>query len=403
MLIMRLGDKALLAVLILSATEAASADPMSFSVESLPGGGFLVWASGTIEPDTAEIFQDLAELNGFGTGTIVAFDSKGGSVAGALAVGQVIRKGNMSTEVSAKISSVDDPATCASACVYAFAGGIERTKSPDSNIGVHQFFSATLTTEGLSEAQFAIAGLSEFLRTGGISQELLEAASSTGPDAIRWLRDSELHDWNLLTRAGNFSSPVWQLSGSGLFMSTDAVQPSGHILSATVSCPSWVKDADYEKRNYGPYSKPSSPERAPYQSATGLYENYNLGVSLPKVATPLPLEDKLSITKVSGATLSAEKYGSDRNYIESLSSGVSVFDMTVGLRRRPALVSLNSAIHETLIPEIIGASQGATALLLQPSEPVFGFQKIHLPAESFAENLEALQIHCDLRRTLRPF
>src|SRR5258708_26573990 len=70
-----------------------------------------VWvsATGAIRPETARDFEAFAKDRDL-RGMTIAFESEGGSVLGALALGRVIRRLQMTTTVGKTISLVPDDA-----------------------------------------------------------------------------------------------------------------------------------------------------------------------------------------------------------------------------------------------------------------------------------------------------
>ena len=99
------------------------------------GGGVLLF-SGDISIGDADRLKRRIER---GHISVIAFDSPGGSIAEALRIGRVIRSELIRTEVPYD-------AECHSACVIAFAGGVERV--PHGPLGVHSFYSEDFLGSG---------------------------------------------------------------------------------------------------------------------------------------------------------------------------------------------------------------------------------------------------------------
>ncbi|MFN7883617.1 MAG: hypothetical protein ACK5PF_11475, partial [bacterium] len=126
--------------------------------------------------------------------TVLVFDSPGGSVFGATELGTVIRQNRLDTQQSRSYShqvefnviNIVEDAKCASSCVLAFVGGINRVIDPDANFGIHQFSGASGDI-GDGATQVTVVALASYLEEMGISRELLDAASLVPPNRIYWL------------------------------------------------------------------------------------------------------------------------------------------------------------------------------------------------------------------------
>lgn len=104
------------------------------------------------------------------------------------------------------------PGTCNSACVYTFAGGVRRSLSPGSTLGVHQFFMARsddaarrpkdrYTGAEFSNVQRSLAELATYLAEMQIDPRLLMLAADVAPSRIRTLSEGEAISLNLTTGA----------------------------------------------------------------------------------------------------------------------------------------------------------------------------------------------------------
>ena len=115
------------------------------------GNGGILRLTGTIDPGASDRFAAEVEARGEYV-TTVAFDSPGGSVVDAMAIGTLISELGLAT-------SVDAGALCASSCPLAFAGGRERQATPQSAIGVHQVYAtvAGVAPTGLNAAGDAMS------------------------------------------------------------------------------------------------------------------------------------------------------------------------------------------------------------------------------------------------------
>lgn len=177
-------------------------------------------AEGTIQQDTPEVFKKFLELKK-PNGT-VRFNSPGGNLLAGLKLGEMIRSAGLFTAVGKTVgeqSSFDADTIketvpdgpvykvregiCASACVYAFIGGVTRYASK-SKIGIHQFYDGKGLNEPLAKTASSIDRSVDQLLTGllleyvirmGIDARLISLASSVAPwQEMKWLSAQELVD-----------------------------------------------------------------------------------------------------------------------------------------------------------------------------------------------------------------
>jgi len=197
-------------IVVLLAAVPASAEPMHF--EEVRNGGncagcAYVQATGEITSDTSKEFEAFAAKH-LAAG-IVRLNSPGGSLAGGIALGELFRSRGISTEVgsSAPITGVVDPGVadrsqgvCASACAYAFLGGVERSLDERAKLGFHRFYeenalerpSAKLFTgQDLGDAQIITAGLTLYTLKMGVDASLIALAASAGPNEMYWISREE--------------------------------------------------------------------------------------------------------------------------------------------------------------------------------------------------------------------
>jgi hypothetical protein len=120
-------------VLAASLAFAAPAAAMTFErVTDAPGceSRACIVAMGEIEADTARQFARLLRQEKPAAGAVVILDSEGGDLLQGLALGGEIRKAGLSTRVQRydrAARAFADGGVCASACAYAFLGGVTRS------------------------------------------------------------------------------------------------------------------------------------------------------------------------------------------------------------------------------------------------------------------------------------
>jgi hypothetical protein len=144
------------------------------------------------EYDVEQLKLDFA---GYGV-KIVSFNSDGGDIMEAMKFGRAIRDLGLNT-----IQGVDN--SCASACVYAFMGGIERDAA-EGSLGVHRGIYST--DEDDADVDTAIEYMQEttgeligYLDDMGANPALLRISLSVSHDDVRYLTTSEMEKYRITT------------------------------------------------------------------------------------------------------------------------------------------------------------------------------------------------------------
>ena len=181
--------------LLLVATEAVPA-PMTFKNISTGGNHCCWWtaAEGEITDDTPREFERLFKT----LSSPIRFNSPGGSLFAALELGSLMRKNGFDTEVGRTNGEDKLDGACASACAYAFMGGVGRYL--DAKLGVHRFYSQAAIAN-YSAKQFSGGDLDGIQRTFaalvlyflqmGIEAKVVELADQAGPDEMHWISPTE--------------------------------------------------------------------------------------------------------------------------------------------------------------------------------------------------------------------
>ena len=166
-----------------------------------------VFASGMITAETPRHFEAFAREHDL-TGATVAFDSDGGSVRGALALGRVIRKLGLDTTVGRRLDRRSGggvalaPASCESMCAFVLLGGLHREVPEKSRVLVHQIWlgdrrddavAATYSAEDLVLVQRDIGTIVRYTADMGGGAELIELALRIPPwEPMRALSREEI-------------------------------------------------------------------------------------------------------------------------------------------------------------------------------------------------------------------
>lgn len=154
---------------------------------------------GKIGAASASWFRERLDEARLKAGDAVIISSLGGDVGQSIIMGEVIRARGLVTAVgTAEASGRVGPASCASACVFVFAGGKTRFGVEGSRLGVHRFTSRTASADPLADAQRVTGAILGYLTKMGISSSVfVEEMSRTGD--IRWLTTQEAVTMNLVT------------------------------------------------------------------------------------------------------------------------------------------------------------------------------------------------------------
>jgi hypothetical protein len=154
---------------------------------------------GRIGPAAASWFRERLDEAGLKPGDLVLLSSPGGNLDQSLIMGEMIRARGLVTAVGTSDGSTEvRPGSCASACVFVYAGGTARYDFAGSRLGVHRF-----TTRGpgssdpVADTQRVTGLVLSYLKRMGVSASLVEAMSATAE--ISWLDARQAAEMNLVT------------------------------------------------------------------------------------------------------------------------------------------------------------------------------------------------------------
>lgn len=237
-------------VLSLVFSVPAFAEPMSFRVGWNGGmGGACVrceWtvAEGEITSETPRKFREHVAKFEFGAGLIM-LDSPGGNLIAGIELGKAIRELNGSTSVGKTVKNTGDPdnpwdreepGICASACVFAFMGGVSRSVGPNDLIGVNQFYSVDEEVIDSGIVQM-VAGQSLFHTVSmGVDPQVVVAASATDPDELYWFDREEIVRYGLDNTAEK--TEPWKLEPykNGMVITTVHYESAHRSVAITLFC-----------------------------------------------------------------------------------------------------------------------------------------------------------------------
>lgn len=154
-----------------------------------------ILAQGEITAGTPREFLAFVERERVAYPVTVCFDSPGGNVAGAIGLGRAIRARGFDTCLEDEYSeelpnrplrTVVEAPVCASACTFAFLGGLKRDLSDRVRFGVHQF-SGPRGNIGDGATQVTVVQIAAYIEEMGVDRQLLDLASLVPPDRIRYV------------------------------------------------------------------------------------------------------------------------------------------------------------------------------------------------------------------------
>ena len=203
-----------------------AASPMTFALHyngamRVDGRSSWISAEGEITNDTPAEFEKFVGTLNLWKDTRIALDSPGGSVIGGIRLGELIRKYKLITGVAKSVKngeySTPAPGECASACVFAFVGGVDRAVTSPSRIGIHQmsvrhqnlYQSNVVNVEELDKSfstSQILMGLviSHFIEMG-VDLNAASLMSQVMPMNIKWLSPDELVTTKIVYSPTKFS------------------------------------------------------------------------------------------------------------------------------------------------------------------------------------------------------
>ncbi|HKS21064.1 MAG TPA: hypothetical protein VJS63_17810 [Bradyrhizobium sp.] len=153
---------------------------------------------GKIGAASATWFREQLDDAHLKAGDVVVISSPGGDLGQAVIMGEVIRSRGLATAVG----TIDPagqikPGSCASACVFVYAGGKVRFGVEGSRLGVHRFTATAAGDNPVADTQRVTGMVLNYLTRMGVSPTLVEAMTATHD--IRWLDAKEAAAMNLIT------------------------------------------------------------------------------------------------------------------------------------------------------------------------------------------------------------
>jgi hypothetical protein len=182
---------------------------MTFTTTKAPAACQLrecVLATGEIERDSGKQLADFVRQNQVPAGATVVLQSDGGNLLGGLALGSAIRAAKLATDVEmfdARSGEFRAGGLCASACAYAFVGGIHRSVGNGCKLGVHQLAGPPSEPWNLSvsDSQWLLSLVAAHLDRMGVDMGVMVLALRTSPQDMHWLSPVELARYSVTNSA----------------------------------------------------------------------------------------------------------------------------------------------------------------------------------------------------------
>ena len=206
-------------VLLLSAW-ARPGQAMAYAVVPLDDGRCgaacpqAIYASGEIQFDEPQRLLSFVQQVGDGLSRTLVIHSPGGNLAGALKLGQGLRRLGMNVVVASVGRAADGravlrPGRCASACVFVLMGGETRMVPDGSRIFVHSPRRAGFDQRDIVDGGFleqptrpetVSAVLQHYARQMGIDPALVALADAVPHESARELTPAEIRRFRLASR-----------------------------------------------------------------------------------------------------------------------------------------------------------------------------------------------------------
>jgi len=200
------------ALLIIAGCGDATA--MNYGLISLPDGSTAVVAQGRIQGnETGRLLSFLQATSGASAARTLILSSPGGNMVSALHLGEIVRRLGLRTSVGRiGVNSFGQPVLtsglCGSACVFVLMGGVRRTLSPGSVIGLHSpqisvfsrgssYVVDPVTSQHVIRATEPV--LRSYARHMGVSPTLIGIAHGVPHHSARVLTPSEINRYGLVT------------------------------------------------------------------------------------------------------------------------------------------------------------------------------------------------------------
>jgi hypothetical protein len=181
------------------ATTAAAAPPVTAGLTitavvppDAGGDPWMIYLDGVFDAAAAARLAGLLAQERI-TRADVYFNSPGGSLLAAMAIGRLIRERGFDTKVGRRSAhpSQTAAAVCYSACPFAYAGGVRRFLDAESVLGVHEAANRVPVPDESAFQRLVDFQATQYLDEMGVSPALLVLMRSAPHDRMRLLAREE--------------------------------------------------------------------------------------------------------------------------------------------------------------------------------------------------------------------
>ncbi len=153
---------------------------------------WFIYLEGYIDTGATARLEHVLDAEGVRI-AVVYFDSPGGHVIEAMALGRALRERGYATSVGTRAPGIALPRAgrCYSACPIAYAGGVRRSLEPGSLLGTHRAANSVPVPDEKAFQQVVAGQVKDYLVQMGVSPELVAIMSGVPHHAIRELSTDE--------------------------------------------------------------------------------------------------------------------------------------------------------------------------------------------------------------------
>lgn len=171
------------------------------------------------------------EVAGMPFKSVIFTQNGGGALETAIKMGRFIRSKGANTAIGGGYIMEDGEVPyCASACVYAFAGGVQRTIYLPAKVGMHQASLMNGSDGTMEDGQRIVAAKYEYLSLMGVDPEIVIEGSKRSANEMWWFSGYEAKGYGLVTRVTkphktSVAAPQAAMRRSGLAESSPQSAP----------------------------------------------------------------------------------------------------------------------------------------------------------------------------------
>jgi hypothetical protein len=189
------------------------------------GNAWQIFADGDLDLQSADKLKQLIKSNKIPDRSRIYLNSSGGSLAGGIELGKIIRENGLYTNVGkldgikeeSKIKGITwkdsliSPANCLSACVLSYMGGEFRFLLNKSNLGVHRFYGGNSAMDS-DITQIASSYVLKYINSMGVNESIFHEMVKVGRDDINILSKILASKLNLINEG--YGNTVWSIEST---------------------------------------------------------------------------------------------------------------------------------------------------------------------------------------------